>query len=52
MEHFLVLDSTGQAMAIRRLAADGWSPWTVAAATGLCVESVLLALQRAGARVH
>lgn len=41
LAHFLDLDGSGQAAAIRRL----WSPWTVSAATGRCVQAIVAALQ-------
>lgn len=45
LAHFLDLDGSGQAAAIRRLSAEGWSPWTIATATGLCVQAIVAALQ-------
>jgi hypothetical protein len=48
LAHFVDLDAQEQAQAIRKLAVDGWGPWTISSATGLCVESVLLVLRPAG----
>jgi hypothetical protein len=46
LAHFRELDRPGKALAIRRLAHEGWSPRTVSAATGQCVETVLVVLKQ------
>jgi hypothetical protein len=38
--HFLLLTQDGQAAAIRELAAQGWSEFSIAAATRLSVEQI------------
>ena len=40
LHHFLLLTVTEQAEAIKRMAASGWSEYTIAAASRLSVEQV------------
>ncbi|HEX4050500.1 MAG TPA: hypothetical protein VHY19_06460 [Steroidobacteraceae bacterium] len=40
LHHFLLLDAEQQAHAIRRMAAQGWSDYGIAAATRLSVEQI------------
>ena len=48
--HFLLLTQEEQAAAIRRLAAQGWSELSIAAATKLSVEQIRRVLTEANAR--